>query len=203
LTTVYLPNSRQNLASFVSVNSEATDKGYGKIQILQLPSKTQVGGPSQIANTFSSDQGLKQALLPFSQGNDAVIQRGNLLTLPVGDGLLYVQPIYIRRQAAEGTYPVLQFVAASFGKDVGFGQTLDEALRVALKLESGDVDSTPEEDDDEETPAAGSTPSQYLEDASARYNEAQDALKSGDLAEYQRKIEQMNNLIEQAQKALE
>jgi len=201
LTTVYLPNSRQNLASFVSVNSEATDKRYGKLQILQLPSKTQVGGPSQIANTFSSDQGLKQALLPFSQGSDAVIQRGNLLTLPVGGGLLYVQPVYIRRQAAEGTYPVLQFVAASFGKDVGFGQTLDEALRVALKLERGDAEPTP--DDGDEAPTAGKTPSEYLEDASARYNEAQDALKSGNLAEYQRKIDQMNSLIEQAQKALQ
>ena len=213
LTTVYLPNSRQNLASFVSVNSEATDKGYGQMQILQLPSKTQVGGPSQIANQFSSDQGLKQALLPFSQGSDAVIQRGNLLTLPVGGGLLYVQPVYIKRQAAEGTYPVLQFVAASFGKDVGFGQTLDEALRVALKLES--ADTTPDDDtgDDSgsdtdgggeaEPPAAGKTPSQYLEDASARYNEAQDALKAGNLAEYQSKIEEMNNLLEQAQNALE
>ena len=199
LTTVYLPNSRQNLASFVSVNSEATDRGYGKMQILQLPSDTQVGGPSQIANTFSSDQGLKQALLPFSQGNDAVIQRGNLLTLPVGNGLLYVQPVYIKRQAAEGTYPVLQFVAASFGKDVGFGQTLDEALRVALKLQGGEV---PTEPGTPETPGAAKTPSQYLEEASASYNEAQEALKSGDLATYQRKINQMNDLIEQAQKAL-
>jgi len=213
LTTVYLPNSRQNLASFVSVNSEATDKNYGKMQILQLPSDTQVGGPSQIANTFSSDQGLKQALLPFSQGTDAVIQRGNLLTLPVGGGLLYVQPIYIRRQAAEGTYPVLQFVAASFGKDVGFGQTLDEALRVALKLQAGDIpqeDSGQEESGSSDEPAepapdtsgAAKTTAQYLEDASARYSEAQAALKDGDLAGYQRKIEDMNAAIEQAQKAL-
>jgi uncharacterized membrane protein (UPF0182 family) len=199
LTTVYLPNSRQNLASFVSVNSEATDKGYGEMQILQLPSDTQVGGPSQIANQFSSDRGVTQALLQFRQ-SDADVKNGNLLTLPVGGGLLYVQPVYIRRQAAEGTYPVLQFVAASFGKDVGFGQTLDEALRVALKLEGGEV-TTPGED--EGVPAAGKTPSEYLADASARYNEAQDALKSGDLAEYQRKIEQMNSLIEQAQKALQ
>lgn len=200
LTTVYLPNSRQNLASFVSVNSEATDKNYGKMQILQLPSDTQVGGPSQIANQFSSDRGVTQALLQFRQ-SDAKVQNGNLLTLPVGGGLLYVQPVYIRRDAAEGTYPVLQFVAASFGKDVGFGQTLDEALRVALKLEAGDVNQTPEEDTS--TPAAGKTPSQYLEEASARYNEAQDALKAGNLAEYQTKIEQMNALIEQAQKALQ
>jgi uncharacterized membrane protein (UPF0182 family) len=204
LTTVYLPNSRQNLASFMSVNSEASSKGYGQIQILQLPSDTQVGGPSQIANTFSSDQGLKQALLPFSQGTDAVIQRGNLLTLPVGGGLLYVQPVYIKRSAAEGTYPVLQFVAASFGKDVGFGQTLDEALRVALKLQDGDIpaEESGNPDASDEPEGTGKSTSQYLADASARYNEAQEALKAGDLAAYQRKIDQMNRLIEQAQKAL-
>ena len=95
----------------------------------------------------------------------------------------------------------------SFGFDLldldGRFARLDEALRVALKLERGDT--TPEEDEgaDAEEPTAGKTPSQYLEDASARYNEAQDALKAGNLAEYQSKIEQMNNLIEQAQKALQ
>ena len=206
LTTVYLPNSRQNLASFMAVNSEATAEGYGTMRILQLPSETQVPGPSQIANQFSSDRGVTQALLQFRQ-SDAQVQNGNLLTLPVGDGLLYVQPVYIRRSAAEGTYPVLQFVAASFGEDVGFGQTLDEALRVALGLEPG---SAPPE----EEPSGGGTgegagggeaqtPSELLAEASDRYNEAQDALKEGDLATYQSKINEMNDLLEDAQKALE
>ena len=86
-------------------------------------------------------------------------------------------------------------------------QTLDEALRVALKLQAGDV--TPEEETEgeqptgEEPPAAGKTPSEYLAEASARYSEAQDALKAGNLAEYQRKIDQMNDLIGQAQRALQ
>jgi hypothetical protein len=205
LTTVYLPNSRQNLASFMAVNSEATSDGYGTMRILQLPSETQVPGPSQIANQFSSDRGVTQALLQFRQ-SDAQVQNGNLLTLPVGDGLLYVQPVYIRRSAAEGTYPVLQFVAASFGDDVGFGQTLDEALRVALGLEPG---SAPPEDEPSDGGGDGGgdggaqTPSELLAEASDRYNEAQDALKEGDLATYQRKINEMNDLLEDAQKALE
>ena len=138
VTSVYLPNSRQNLAAFVSVNSEATDTAnYGKMQILQLPSETQISGPSQIANDFQTDKGVSQALLQYQQSKTATILYGNLLTLPVGNGLLYVQPVYIKRSAIEGSYPVLQFVIASFGKDVGFGQTLDEALRVALGLEEG------------------------------------------------------------------
>ena len=206
LTSVYLPNSRQNLASFMSVNSEATDEDYGTMQILQLPSDTQVPGPSQIANQFSSDRGVTQALLQFRQ-SDATVLNGNLLTLPVGDSLLYVQPVYIQRSAQEGTYPVLQFVAASFGEEVGFGQTLDEALRVALGLEEGSVadpDEAPAEGEGDggEAPAAKTT-AEYLEDASAAYSAAQDALEGGDLAEYQRRINQMNAAIEDAQGTLE
>ncbi|MGJ9413661.1 UPF0182 family protein [Aeromicrobium sp. CF4.19] len=205
LTSVYTPESRQNLASFMSVNSEATDEDYGTMQILELPSETQVPGPSQIANQFSSDRGVTQALLQFRQ-SDATVLNGNLLTLPVGDALLYVQPVYIRRTAQDGSYPLLQFVAASFGDEVGFGQTLDEALNVALGLEEGSVPDAEEGVDPEEGDAGGEpadqTTSEYLEDASQFYSQAQDALEEGDLAEYQSRIDQMNGALEDAQDAL-
>ena len=56
LTSVYVPNNRQNLASFISVDSDASQADYGTIRILRLPSNTQVPGPSQIANQFGADQ---------------------------------------------------------------------------------------------------------------------------------------------------
>ncbi|MGA8987000.1 UPF0182 family protein [Aeromicrobium sp.] len=204
VTSVYLPNSRQNLAAFVSVNSEATDTAnYGKMQILQLPSETQISGPSQIANDFQTDKGVSQALLQYQQSKTATILYGNLLTLPVGNGLLYVQPVYIKRSAIEGSYPVLQFVIASFGKDVGFGQTLDEALRVALGLKAGSVPTdsptTPKTGGD--TPAA-KTASALLDDATGYYEDAQAALKKGDLSTYQRRINQMADAIAAAQRAV-
>ncbi len=201
VTSVYLPNSRQNLAAFVSVNSEATDTAnYGKMQILQLPSDTQIQGPSQIANAFQTDKGVSQALLQYQQSKTATILYGNLLTLPVGNGLLYVQPVYIQRSAIEGSYPVLQFVIASFGKDVGFGQTLDEALRVALGLKAGTTPS----DNTSNTPKSGSskTASDYLSDATNYYDEAQAALKKGDLATYQKRLSQVANSVAAAQKLL-
>jgi uncharacterized membrane protein (UPF0182 family) len=203
ITSVYLPNSRQNLAAFVSVNSEATDTAnYGKMQILQLPSDTQISGPSQIANSFSTDKGVSQALLQYQQSKTASILYGNLLTLPVGEGLLYVQPVYVQKSAVEGSYPVLQFVIASFGKDVGFGQTLDEALRAALGLSEDNAPTT----DDTTTPSKpGSvkTASQYLSDATNYYQEAQTALKKGDLATYQKRIAQVASSVEAAQKLLD
>ncbi len=202
VTSVYLPNSRQNLAAFVSVNSEATDtENYGKMQILQLPSETQISGPSQIANAFNTDRGVSQALLQYRQ-SDATIKPGNLLTLPVGNSLLYVQPVYIQRSAVEGSYPVLQFVIASFGGDVGFGTTLDEALRVALGLAEGTTpdEGTPGTPDE---PGDAKTASQLLAEASGYFNDAQDALKDGDLATYQRRINQMNDAIDAARKLID
>jgi len=205
LTTVFLPNSRENLASFVSVNSEATSDDYGTLQILELPSNTQVPGPSQMANDFQTDKGVTQALLQFEQSKEAQIRRGNLLTLPVGNALLYVQPVYIQR-TAEGSYPVLQFVAVSFGDSVGFGQTLDEALRVAVGLEEGDVaqeDTSNNEGDGADAPATDKSVSDHLQDASRYYKQAQQALEDGDLATYQRRIDQMNDAVQAALDATE
>ncbi|HPU12402.1 MAG TPA: UPF0182 family protein [Aeromicrobium sp.] len=200
LTTVYLPNNRQNLASFMSVNSEASDtKNYGKLQVLELPSDTRVGGPNQIAAQFESDAGVRAALLQYEQSKNTRILRGNLLTLPVGGAMLYVQPIYIQR-VGEGSYPVLQLITATFGDGVGVGQTLDEALRVALGLEPG---SAPEPDAPS-TPDTGKAKSaeQHLADASKYYDQAQAALKKGDLATYQKRIDSMAAALEAAQKAL-
>ncbi len=67
LTSVYVPNNRQNLASFISVDADASRKDYGTIRILRLPSNTQVPGPSQIANNFGQDPDIQDKLLAFSR----------------------------------------------------------------------------------------------------------------------------------------
>ena len=205
LTSVFVPQSRDNLASFMSVNAEATDNGpngYGTIEILQLPSETQVPGPSQMANQFNNDKGLSQALLPYEQSGLRVIS-GNLLTLPVGDGLLYVQPIYTQNAATTGSYPILQYVVASFGDQVGFGQSLDEALRQALRGESGTVpppETGPPVDNggSPTAPPQNAEVEQLLQQADQAYQEAQDALRKGDLGTYQTKVQEMQSLIQQA-----
>jgi uncharacterized membrane protein (UPF0182 family) len=202
---VYLPNGRQNLASFVSVNSEATDKeGFGKIQILQLPSETQISGPNQIANDFQADKGVSQALLQYQQSKTVNILYGNLLTLPVGDGLLYVQPVYIKRTSDDGSYPVLQFVIASFGDGVGFGQNLDEALRVALGLDEASIpDDEGDAGDGNVDDQTKQTASSLLDRASRYYDQAEAALKEGDLATYQRRINQMSDAVADAKKLVD
>ncbi len=140
LTSTYVPNGKSNLAAFVSVNSDASDEdNYGKMRVLQLPNE-QTSGPGQVANEMATDQDVRDALLAFSAGIDAEPRYGNLLTLPVSDGLMYVQPVYAIRGATEASFPELQFVIVSYGGTVGIGQTLTEAIADVLGVEPGDAE---------------------------------------------------------------
>ncbi|ETJ05068.1 MAG: hypothetical protein Q605_AUC00557G0001, partial [Actinomyces urogenitalis DORA_12] len=108
---------------------------YGKLRLLELPRSSNVSGPGQVQNNFDSDSTASQVLNLLSQQGSQVI-KGNLLTLPVGGGLLYVQPVYV--QSSSGTqYPLLRKVLVSFGDKVGFADTLSEALDQVFGGDSG------------------------------------------------------------------
>ncbi len=203
LTSVYVPSKKQNLASFISVGADASDPStYGKFQVLRLPDTSQVPGPSQIANQFNSDTTVAGRLLDFKRGGTTV-KSGNLLTLPVGGGLLYVQPIYTLREGGSGNYPVLRFVVASLGKEVGIGSTLQEALNGVLGTGT-DTPSTPDTPDSPDTPDTPTKPDlnataiQLLKDANKEFQLADEALKAKDLAEYADHIDKAQDLVTQA-----
>ena len=135
LTSVFTPYNKSNLAAFVSVDSDASDPStYGRMRVLQLPD-SRTDGPGLIANKFSSDNEVRKALLPFQSG-DAPPIFGNLLTLPVDDGLIYVEPVYAVRAGSTSGYPTLQFVLTSYGGEVGIGATLHEALADVLGVDN-------------------------------------------------------------------
>jgi uncharacterized membrane protein (UPF0182 family) len=199
LTSVFVPTKKQNLSAFVAVGADAADpKTYGKFQILRLPDTNQVSGPSQIASKFSSDPAVAAAVRNFKQ-NDAKVEYGNLLTLPVGGGLLYVQPLYTVRQAGAGNYPTLQYVLVSFGDKVGIGPNLTDALNVVLGTttpDTGGTVTTP-------PPSGGTTtlPTEaltLLQQADVKFRQADEALKKGDLQGYADAIKEGRDLVDQA-----
>jgi uncharacterized membrane protein (UPF0182 family) len=116
---------------------------YGKLTLLTLPKQTTVPGPGQVQAQFDSDAEVGQQLNLLRQGQTEVIS-GNLLTLPVGGGLLYVQPVYVR-STGETSYPLLRKILVSFGDRIAFEDTLDEALDSLFGGDSGaqagDVDA--------------------------------------------------------------
>ena len=136
LSTPFVPRGgRENLSALAVVNSDAGDD-YGKITVLQLPRSTNVAGPSQVASNFEAKPTVATALSLLRQGGSDVVL-GNLLTLPVGKGLLYVQPVYVRATGNTAAYPLLQKVLVSFGDQIGFDDTLQGALDQVFGGNSG------------------------------------------------------------------
>ena len=135
------------------------------MRLLELPRDSTVPGPGQVNNNFVADPDVSNELNILGRGDSQVV-RGNLLTLPMGGGLLYVQPVYV--QARSGTtFPLLQRVLVAFGDDIGFADTLDGALDQVFGGDSGadagdagtDPDAgTPPTDEPTDEPTDGATP---------------------------------------------
>jgi uncharacterized membrane protein (UPF0182 family) len=184
LTTSFVPRgNRQNLTAFASVNSD-NGPDYGKISVLQLPRSTNISGPSQVASNFEAKPEVAQALSLLRQGGSDVVL-GNLLTLPVGGGLLYVQPVYVRATANNSAYPLLQKVLVSFGDVIGFDNTLKGALDQVFGGNSGTVlNNTSQSNSDGTTTTVSSSLKSALASAQAALADSQAALRRGDFTAY-------------------
>ena len=123
LTSALNALSRENLAAYVTVSSDPAD--YGAMQVLELPSNQAVLGPGQVQGLFGSTPDIAQRVALLNQQGSRVVY-GNLLTLPVGGGLLYVEPLYVQAQGVQ--FPRLQFVLVAFGNRVSFAPNLSDAL---------------------------------------------------------------------------
>ncbi len=150
---------RNVLMGYLAVDANAGNtsgersEGYGKLRMLEISADVSVPGPGQVQNAFSSNDTVAREVNLLRQGQSEV-RNGNLLTLPVGGGLLYVQPIFV--QASSGTQlPQLRKILVAFGDQVAFEDTLQEALDV---LFGGDSGATTGDEDAAPTPAPSDSP---------------------------------------------
>jgi len=213
-------NARNVLMGYLAVDSNAGNvdgersDGYGKLRMLEISADVSVPGPGQVQNTFNSNETISQQINLLKQGQSDVLN-GNLLTLPVGGGLLYVQPVFV--QASSGTkLPTLRKVLVAFGDEVAFEDTLQEALDALFGGDSGanagDGDTTTEpapeptepggETDGETDGGTGGTGSTdvafqaALADAKQAMLARDAALKSGDLTAFAAADERLTQALD-------
>ncbi len=240
LTTPFIPyvpagqTPRNVLYGFLAANGDAgtgedgvKNENYGRLTLLDSSGQDSVVGPGQAQNLFNSDTTVSQELNLLRQGASEVIN-GNLLTLPIGGGIAYVQPVYVQ-SSGSSSFPVLRRVLVSFGETVGFAPTLAEALDQVFGGNSGattgdeeNVGETPEdpaappaEGDGEAaptpapTPAEGDTPEgatgdpaadlrAALADANDAIQEGNAALEAGDFAAYGEAQDRLEQAIQRA-----
>ncbi|WP_237566013.1 UPF0182 family protein [Ornithinimicrobium cerasi] len=221
LTTTYIPQgqARQNLTGYLAVDADAGEadgerrEGYGQMRLLVLPRDSTVRGPGQFQNDINSSnetsEAFTQTLSQFlnlnrQQGSQVLI--GNLLTLPVGDGLLYVEPVYVQAESGSA-YPLQRLVVVAFGNELAWSDTLDGALDELFGGDSGatagDAGSeAPEGGDGTEDPTGEEPPeedvAQAVADIQQAYEDGQTALAAGDWDAYGQAQERLRAAIDRA-----
>ncbi|MEJ7831493.1 MAG: UPF0182 family protein [Nocardioides sp.] len=206
LTSVFVPRDKGNLAAFVSVNSDATSEEFGRMQVLEV-TDANASGPGQIANEMRQDATVGSELARLNVDDETPPIFGNLLTLPVEDGLISIQPVYAVRTGTAG-FPILQYVLVSYDDQVGIGANLTEALADAL---IGNPDTEPEPDPDpipDPDPGPGPDPGDpntlderiqlALDRAQAAFDAAEVAKAEGNIPLYLEELERGRALFDRA-----
>ena len=196
LTTPFVPRGgRENLSAFAVVNSDP-GPDYGKISVLQLPRNTNIAGPSQVASNFEAKPEVANSLSLLRRGGSDVVL-GNLLTLPVGGGLLYVQPVYVRATSNTAAYPLLQKVLVSFGDQIGYDDTLKGALDQVFGGNSGTVAGGSSSGTTGQT-STNSSLANSLASAKQAYADGLAALAKGDFAAYDKAQKRLKSALDAA-----
>ncbi|MEV6400681.1 UPF0182 family protein [Streptomyces sp. NPDC051907] len=182
LTTTFTPAGRPNLGAFMAVDADATSKDYGTIRLLRVTETVQ--GPTQVQSELNGVPEVATFVRDL-RGTDSDIEYGNLLTVPLDGGFLYIEPVYARGGSAN--YPLLKKVAVAYGggKPV-FKDSLTEALNAVFEQEGQEPPPTePTKPTDPTKPTEPTKPpatgdaalKDAIADAQKAYDDAEAALE--------------------------
>jgi uncharacterized membrane protein (UPF0182 family) len=202
LTAALTPKSRANLAGLMSASYQ---DGKPRIQLLQLPDQTAIFGPGQVQQYMTNRPDVARELGLLEQGNRNPVF-GNLLSLPLGGGMLYVEPIYVQG-TANNAYPTMGKVLMSYGNYVAYTDTIqqgfDDLARQAGKQPA--PSAPPTGGGVTPPPTATTPPSGAVSEAAARIQQAiadlRAAQQSGDFDKYGQALKALDDAVKAYQAA--
>jgi len=188
-----------NLSAFMVAKSDPGE--YGRLEAYTMPLGSVVPGPDQIDSIINSTPEFSRQRSLLDQRGSQLIQ-GSLLLVPIEHSLLYIRPLYIQA-TGDTKLPEFKFLVAVYGNRAVLGDSIPAALAQlfpdlpppAPTIENGTVPP----------PGGGGAGTGdvagLLQQAENAYNDAQTALKNGDLSGYQKAVDNMANFIRQSRQA--
>jgi uncharacterized membrane protein (UPF0182 family) len=195
-------NEQLRLVSFLS--AKADRRNYGQLESFVMPQGQQVTGPVQAALEINQDQRIASQFTLLDQQGSRLI-RGTVQLLPVGNSIVYVQPIYVENEGT-ASFPVYQFVAVfAQGRDPVVAPTVRDAIGLLFPAAAGSATPSvpvPTTPGDPATPVVPGSVDALLRQASERFARADDALRAGDLGRFQALVREAQDLVARAQQQL-
>jgi hypothetical protein len=183
----FTPREKRNMAGFLVADS--TPGSYGRLVDFRMPQGELVDGTEQVGQRIEQDADIAEQLSLW-RGRGSEVIKGDLLVVPIETSLIYIQPIFLEEEG--GAFPEFRRVAVVFGDQVEWAETLDGAL--GLIFGGGDGEEPPEPP----TGPGDDTVEELLSQAADAFAAAEIALRSGDLAEYQRQVSEAERLTQEA-----
>ena len=202
---------RRNSIAWLAARSDGDQ--YGNLLAFRFPEGRLILGPSQVESLIDADPIISAQLTLWDQAGSEVI-RGNLLMIPIGEGNLFVEPIYL--QATASRLPRLErVVVVRNEEDIAMEETLERALEVVLgRAVASEPTVEPPDEEPTPTPAPGETPpptptegptptpgapddiDALIQEANDSFELAQQLLQQGDFAGYGEEIARLEDLLQ-------
>jgi uncharacterized membrane protein (UPF0182 family) len=208
LTSSVTPVNRDNLAAVISGYYDANDNPV--LQTTQVSSQTIIPGPVQIHQKMTNDSSVRPTLFPALANNSqsaTQVLYGNLITLPVDNNILYIEPVYVKTGNQDTSAPLLQNILLSFaGTNITLGTNnlkndlntlVANAKQAGSSSSSGTQPNAPPANLSGQLAAAASKLSTAIDNVRS-------AQKSGDFTKYGQALQQLDQAMtnfENAQKA--
>ena len=121
---------KKNLVGWLTARNDGVH--YGKLNAFTVPKDPQVHGPSQVEARIENDPLISQQFTLWGgEGEGSRIVRGQLLVIPVGDAIIYVEPLYLQSEAL--AFPELKKVILADGSNVVMADSVGRGLAMLLE----------------------------------------------------------------------
>lgn len=189
----YTPATKANMVAWMAARMDR--ENYGKLVVYKFPKNTIVYGPLQVENMIDQDPNISKELSLWNQQGSSV-SRGNLLTIPIDDSMLYVEPLYIQSQN-QNALPEVKRVIVAYKDQIVMEDTLKNALNKLFNL---NIQQIPQQNIPSNT--ASETQKQLIGKAHEAYQNAMEAVKKENWADFGKYMEELKQILSQLNKSI-
>ncbi len=192
----FTPANRNNMIAWMAGRSDGD--AYGRLEVYKFPASRVIDGPAQIEARIDQDAQLAGQFTLWNQQGSKV-KRGNLIILPIGTGLLYIEPIYL--QADRSPMPELRLVVLATQEKLVYAANFETALTQLLATENRPSQTnTAQTNQPENTDGTAQTNGELIKRAAQNLADYQKFTAEGKLAEAGQKLAELKQTLEQLQR---
>lgn len=187
LMVPYTPATKDNMVAWLAARMDGDN--YGKLVVYKFPKSSIIYGPMQVENMIDQDPTISKELSLWDQKGSSVI-RGNLLTLPIDDAMLYVEPLYIQ-SSNDNALPEVKRVILAYRDKIVMEDTLQNALNKLFNLKPQTVPGLPQQAHTN----LNQTQQELIKKANDIYNNAINATKNGNWTDFGKYMDELKNIL--------